>query len=162
MKIVILALGLLNSVAAFADYGFDCIDMQNQSRARMVMSSASQFEERHQQSCNGGVGDPIVCQPVIYLYEHKTLKISLGIFSQPVSLTMNLIKMTWKGADRADISNFTSIDGGALANAVGPHSIQLGNAAGWEGFMYSLMIRPLASANAKNYIFLRCRLISPM
>ncbi len=144
MKSVIFILGLLISSSSFADYTFQCFESSGKNVAIMTLSSETWFQEDKKEVCNGGVGDPMVCETVIYLYQYR--KWGLEFQNAPKkSLLMPVKKMTWKEGDHDTITGFYG------KTLWGSKTLVVGSTINYGNFPYTISIYD------KNFQVLNCR-----
>jgi hypothetical protein len=101
-KMLFLSLMIISQIcvgrAALAQFSFNCIDQLNRTAARMALSSESHTTSSTQRVCNGGVGDPMVCQDVPFEEEKKMLSV-IFVGSPTKANTQFMVgRTTWGGA----------------------------------------------------------------
>lgn len=114
MKLLAIIVLVLCSSRAQADSFFECMrKSQSLPTVDIRLSEESKIEVRREEICNGGVGDPMICNPVVNVFEHRELSLS---FRELPKSTAVRIDSSRRMLDQQDPNDFSRFRGQTVLN----------------------------------------------
>ena len=150
--VTLVALVVLLGRSAYADFSFDCFDQYNRVVARISLPEKSRINRGTQSVCNGGVGDPMICQDVSFRGEQKLASIALTTSSAP-SAQMMVERTAWGGT----LEPWQYFRGAGKLQADQSYVVSLDYADGLSPYQYQLSLRAANTSSNNIANELKCR-----